>query len=53
VFENRVLRRMFESERDELTEGWRKLHNDGLHNLNFLPMFLRLSNQGGWSGQSM
>jgi hypothetical protein len=28
VFENRVLRRIFESKRDEGTGGWRKLHNE-------------------------
>jgi hypothetical protein len=28
-----VLRRIFESKRDEVTEGWRKLHNEELHNL--------------------
>jgi len=27
VFENRVLRRVFEPKRDELTGEWRKLHN--------------------------
>jgi hypothetical protein len=27
VFENRVLRRMFGPKRDEVTGGWRKLHN--------------------------
>jgi hypothetical protein len=27
VFENKVLRRIFGPERDELTGGWRKLHN--------------------------
>ena len=27
VFENRVLRRVFGSKKDELTGGWRKLHN--------------------------
>jgi hypothetical protein len=27
MFENRVLRRIFGSERDEVTEGWRKLYN--------------------------
>jgi hypothetical protein len=27
VFENRVLRRMFGPERDEVTGEWRKLHN--------------------------
>jgi hypothetical protein len=33
VFENRVLRRIFDSKRDEVTGGWRKLHNNELHNL--------------------
>jgi hypothetical protein len=33
VFENRVLRRMFGSERDELPGGWRRLYNGELHNL--------------------
>jgi hypothetical protein len=33
VFENRVLRRIFGPKRDEVMEGWRKLHNEELHNL--------------------
>jgi hypothetical protein len=33
VFENRVLRRIFGSKRDEVTAGWKKLHNEGFHNL--------------------
>jgi hypothetical protein len=33
VFENRVLMRIFGSKRDEVTEGWRKLHNEELHGL--------------------
>jgi hypothetical protein len=28
VFENKVLRRIFGPKRDEVTGGWRKLHND-------------------------
>jgi hypothetical protein len=32
VFENRVLRRIFGPKRDEITGGWRKLHNEKLHN---------------------
>jgi hypothetical protein len=31
VFENRVLRRIFEQKRDEVTGEWRKLHNEDLH----------------------
>jgi hypothetical protein len=33
VFENRVLRRISGSKRDEVTGGWRKLHNEELHGL--------------------
>jgi hypothetical protein len=33
VFENGVLRRIFGPRRDRVTGGWRKLHNDELHNL--------------------
>jgi hypothetical protein len=33
VFENRMFRRIFGPKRDEVTGGWRKLHNEELHNL--------------------
>jgi hypothetical protein len=33
VFENRVLRRIFGPKRDEVVGGWRRLHNDELHNV--------------------
>jgi hypothetical protein len=33
MFENRVLRIIFGVRRDEVTEEWRKLHNEELHNL--------------------
>jgi hypothetical protein len=32
AFENRVLRRIFGVKRDEVAGGWRKLHNEELHN---------------------
>jgi hypothetical protein len=32
-FEKRVLRRIFVPKRDEVTGGWRELHNEELHNL--------------------
>jgi hypothetical protein len=32
VFENRVLRRIFEPKRDEVARDWRKLHSGELHN---------------------
>jgi hypothetical protein len=33
VFENRVLRSIFGTKRDEVTGEWRKLHNEELHDL--------------------
>jgi hypothetical protein len=36
VFENRVLRRILGPKRNEVTGGWRKLHNEELHNLTLL-----------------
>jgi hypothetical protein len=33
VVTNRVLRRISERKRDEVTEEWRKIHNGELHNL--------------------
>jgi hypothetical protein len=42
VFENRVLRRIVGSKRDEVTGGWRKLHNEELHNLYSSPNVIRM-----------
>jgi hypothetical protein len=42
VFENRVLRRIFEPKRDGVTGGWRKLHNGKLHNLYSSPSIIRI-----------
>jgi hypothetical protein len=42
VFENRVFRRIFESKRDQVTGGWRKLQNEELHQI-----LLELLNQVG------
>jgi len=39
VFENRVLRRIFGPKSGELTEVWRKLHNEELNDLYFSPEF--------------
>jgi len=41
VFENRVLRRVFGTKRDEVTGEWRKLHNEELSDLYFLPNIVR------------
>jgi hypothetical protein len=33
MLENRELRRIFGPKRNEVTEGWGKLHNEELHDL--------------------
>jgi hypothetical protein len=33
IFENRVVKRIFGPKSDEMVKGWRKLHNEELHNL--------------------
>jgi hypothetical protein len=42
VFENRVLKRICGPKRDEVTGGWRKLHNEELHNLYSSPSIIRM-----------
>jgi hypothetical protein len=42
VFKNRVLRRIFGPKRDEVTGGWRKLHNKELHGLYSSPSIIRV-----------
>jgi hypothetical protein len=42
AFEKRVLWRIFGPKRDEVTEGWRKLHNEEPHNLYFSPRTIRV-----------
>jgi hypothetical protein len=41
VFENRVLRRIFSSKRDEIAGAWRKLHNEELRNLQSSPSIVK------------
>jgi hypothetical protein len=43
VFENRVLRRIFGPKRDEVTRGWRKLHNEELHDWYSSPSIIRMT----------
>jgi hypothetical protein len=52
VFENRVLRRVFGPKRDEVTEEWRKLHNEELSDLYSLPNIMRVvkSRRMRWAG---
>jgi len=51
VFENRVLR-VFGPKRDEVTEEWRKLHNEELNDLYSLPNIVRVvkSRRMRWAG---
>jgi PAS domain-containing protein len=42
VFENRVPRRIFGHKSDEVTGGWRKLHNEELHELYSSPSIIRV-----------
>jgi hypothetical protein len=52
VFENRVLRRLFGPRRDEVTEGWRKLHNQALYKLYSSASIIRMvkSRRMKWPG---
>ena len=52
VFENRVLRRVFGSKRDEVTGEWRKLHNEELKDLYSLRNIVRVvkSRRMRWAG---
>jgi hypothetical protein len=52
VFENRVLRRIFEPKRDEVIGGWRKLHNEEVYNLYGSPNIMRMirSRRMKWAG---
>jgi hypothetical protein len=52
VFENKVLRKIFGPKRDEVIGGWRKMHNEELHNLYCLPSIIRIimSRRVKWEG---
>jgi hypothetical protein len=50
VFENRVLRRIIGPKRDEMTGGWRKLHNEELHGLYSSPSIVIKARRMRWVG---
>jgi hypothetical protein len=52
VFENRVLRVIFGPKRDEVTGGWRKLHNEEVHDFYSSPSIIRIIKSRGvrWAG---
>jgi hypothetical protein len=53
-FEKRVLRRIFESKKGEIAGGWRKLHNEELHNFYLSACIIRLvkSRMMKWEGHA-
>jgi hypothetical protein len=48
VFENKVLRRIMGPKRPGVTGGWRKLHNEELHNLYSSPNVIRYDLRFSW-----
>jgi len=52
VFENRVLKRIFGSKRDEVSGEYRKLHNEELNDLYSSPNIIRVitSRRMRWAG---
>jgi hypothetical protein len=44
LFENSVLRRIFGPKGDEVLGGWRKLHNEELHDMYSSPRIIRVVN---------
>jgi hypothetical protein len=52
VFEKKMLRRIFGSKTVEVVEGWRKMHNEELHNLYSLSSIIRMiqSRRMRWAG---
>jgi hypothetical protein len=52
VFKNTVLRRIFGPKRDEVTGGWRRLHNEELHISYFSTSIIRVtkSRRVRWTG---
>jgi hypothetical protein len=54
VFENKVLRGIFESKREGVSGTWRRLHNEGFHNLYASPNIIRVikSRRVKWLGHT-
>jgi hypothetical protein len=52
VFQNRMLRKIFGPKRDEMTGGWRKLHNEELHGLYSSPSIVSVikARRMRWAG---
>jgi hypothetical protein len=54
VFENKVQKRIFRPKRDEVTEGWRKMHNEELRDLYSWPRIIGImkSRRMRWAGNA-
>jgi hypothetical protein len=52
VLQNRMLNRIFGLKRDEVTGGWRKMHNEELHNFYSSPNIIKMmkSRRMRWVG---
>jgi hypothetical protein len=50
LHENRMLRRIFGPKRDRVMGGWRKLHNEELHNLYSSPIIRIIKLRMRWAG---
>jgi hypothetical protein len=52
VFENRMLRRILGPKADEVTGGWRRLHNEEFRNFYSSPIIIRMikSSRMRWAG---
>jgi hypothetical protein len=51
MFENRVLRRIFEPRRKEAAGGWRRIHNEELHSMYTSRNLSRvIKSRGMWTG---
>jgi hypothetical protein len=43
VFQKRMLRRIFGPKRNEIVEGWKRLHYEEFHNLHSSPRIIKLT----------
>jgi hypothetical protein len=49
VFENRVLRKIYEPERDEITRRCKNTYNEEIHNVNFSVNIMIIKIRNEWA----